>query len=86
MWDYFREPQLDLKVKNKVEGPLEVKNIMERNYYFVSEHARDVSNPMFWGMANHLGRFLGASGPSEGQEQVGGAVGGEAQVLNIPQT
>ena len=24
MWDYFREPQLDLKVKNKVEGPLEV--------------------------------------------------------------
>ena len=41
---------------------------------------------MFWGMANHLGRFLGASGPSEGQEQVGGAVGGEAQVLNIPQT
>ena len=43
MWDYFREPQLDLKVKNKVEGPLEVKNIfMERNYYFVSEHARDL--------------------------------------------
>ena len=43
MWDYFREPQLDLKAKNKVEGTLEVKNIfMERNYYFVSEHARDL--------------------------------------------
>ena len=25
---------------------------------------------MFWGMANHLGRFLGASGPSESREQV----------------
>ena len=35
---------------------------------------------MFWDMANHLGRFSGASGPSEGWEQVGGAVGGEAQV------
>ena len=35
---------------------------------------------MFWGMANHLGRFLGAPGPSESREQVGGAVGGEAQV------
>ena len=43
MWDYFREPQLDVKVKNKVEGPLEVKNVfMKRNYYFVSEHARDL--------------------------------------------
>ena len=35
---------------------------------------------MFWDMANHLGRFSGASGPSECREQVGGAVGGEAQV------
>ena len=43
MWDHFCEPQLDLKVKNKVEGPLEVKNVfMKRNYYFVSEHARDL--------------------------------------------
>ena len=36
---------------------------------------------MFWGsMANHLGWFSGASGPSEVWEKVGGAVGGEAQV------
>ena len=43
MWDHFCEPQLDLKVKNKVEVPLEVKNVfMKRNYYFVSEHARDL--------------------------------------------
>ena len=32
---------------------------------------------MFLGMANHLGPFAGASGRSEGQEQGGGAVGGE---------
>ena len=49
MWDHFCEPQLDLKVKNKVEGPQEVKNIfMERNYYFGSEHARDLSLIHIW--------------------------------------
>ena len=51
-----------------------------------SEHARDlilVSNPMFLGMANHLGPFAGASDRSEGQEQGGGAVGGQGQLQGV---
>ena len=49
-------------------------------YNSASEHARAlilVSNPMFLGMGNHLRQFSGASDQSEGQEQGGGAVGGQ---------
>ena len=51
-----------------------------------SEHARDLillSNPMFWGMGNHLGPFSGASDRSEGQEQGGGAVGGQGHLKGV---
>ena len=41
---------------------------------FSSEHARD---PRFLGMGNHLEPFTKVSDPPEGQEQAGGAVGGQ---------
>ena len=50
-----------------------------------SEHARDlilVSNPMCLVMGNHLEPFSGASDASEGQEQGGGAVGGQRQLMS----
>ena len=53
---------------------------------FRSEHARDlilVSNPMFLGMGNHLGPYSGASDQSEGQEQGGGAVGGQGRLQGV---
>ena len=36
-----------------------------------------VSYPMFLGMANYLGPFSGDFGHSEGQEEGGGAEGGQ---------
>ena len=38
---------------------------------------------MFLGMGNHLGPFPGASDRSEGQEQCGGAVGGQGQLQGV---
>ena len=35
---------------------------------------------MFCGMGNHLGPLSGASDQSEGQEQGGGAIGGQGQI------
>ena len=42
-----------------------------------------VSNPMFLGMGNHLGPYSGASDRSEGQEQGGGAVGGQGHLKGV---
>ena len=54
------------------------------------KHAR---NPMFLGMGNHLEPFSKVSEPHEGQEQGGGAVGGQFHpvidlrlVVNGPKT
>ena len=38
---------------------------------------------MFWAMGNHLGPFSEASDPPEGQEQGGGAVGGQRRLLGV---
>ena len=38
---------------------------------------------MFLGMGNHLGPYSGASDRSEGQEQGGGAVGGQGQLQGV---
>ena len=42
-----------------------------------------VSNPMFWGMGNHLGPFSEVLDRREGQEQGGGAVGGQGQLQGV---
>ena len=44
------------------------------------KHAR---NPMFLGMGNHLEPFSKVSDPPEGQEQGGGAVGGQGRVQGV---
>ena len=49
------------------------------NRNFGSKSTTDLilmSNPRFFGMANYLGPFSGASDRPEGQELGGGAVGG----------
>ena len=38
---------------------------------------------MFLAMGNHMEQFSKVSGPPEGQEQGGGAVGGQGQVLGV---
>ena len=38
---------------------------------------------MFWAMGNHLGPYSGASDRPEGQEQGGGAVGGQGQLQGL---
>ena len=42
-----------------------------------------VSRPWFLGMENHLGPFTRASDFSEGQEQGGGAEGGQGQLQRV---
>ena len=42
-----------------------------------------VSNPRFLGVADHLRPFSGASEVSEGNEQGGGAVGGQGQLQGV---
>ena len=44
------------------------------------KHAR---NPMFLGMGNHLEPFAKVSEPPEGQEQGGGAVGGQGRLHGV---
>ena len=44
------------------------------------KHAR---NPMFLGMGNHLEPFSKVSDPPEGQEQGGGAVGGQGPLQGV---
>ena len=44
------------------------------------KHAR---NPMFLGMGNHLEPFSKVSEPPEGQEQGGGAVGGQGRLQGV---
>ena len=44
------------------------------------KHAR---NPMFLGMGNHLEPFSKVSHLPEGQEQGGGAVGGQGQLQGV---
>ena len=84
MWDHFREPQLDLKGQEQGGGAAGGQEHLHGEkllLWFRTSYRLDLGvKPHVLDMANHLGRFLGASGPSEGQEQVGGAVGGEAQV------
>ena len=51
-----------------------------------SEHARYmvlVSKPMFWGMGNDLEPFSEVLDRPEGQEQVGGAVGGQGGLQEV---
>ena len=38
---------------------------------------------MFWTMGNHLGPFSKVSDPPEGQEQGGGAVGGQGRLQGV---
>ena len=44
------------------------------------KHAR---NPMFLGMGNHLEPFSKVSEPPEGQEQSGGAEGGQGRLQGV---
>ena len=53
---------------------------------FSSEYSRDLisySKPMFWAMGNHLEPFSKVSHPPEGQEQGGGAVGGQGRLQGV---
>ena len=83
IWGHFQEPQMGLKVKNRVEGLYEAKdNFKEWFCNFGSEHTRDLilmSQQMFLGSRNHLGSYSRASEVSKGQEQCGGAVRGQEQ-------
>ena len=50
------------------------------------EHFSDMvlaAKPMFWGMGNHLEPFSKVSDPPEGQEQGGGAVGGQGRLQGV---
>jgi len=38
---------------------------------------------MFWAMGNHLGSFSKVPDPPEGQEQGGGAVGGQGRLQGV---
>ena len=40
-------------------------------------------DPRFLGVGNHLEQLLEDSGPSEGQEQGGGAVGGQGRLQGV---
>ena len=46
---------------------------------FVTLFLKHARNPMFLGMGNHLEPFSKVSEPPEGQEQGGGAVGGQGR-------
>ena len=51
-----------------------------------SKHARDmvlVSKPTFYCLGNHLGPFSEASDRPKGQEQAGGAVGGQEGLQEV---
>ena len=87
IWDHFQELQINLKVKNRVEGLFEAKdNFKEWFCNFGSEHTRDLiltSQQMFLGSRNHLGSYSRASEVSKGQEQCGGAVRGQEQLQGV---
>ena len=42
-----------------------------------------VAKPMYWGMGNHLGPFSEVSDRPEGQEQGGGAEGGQEALQGV---
>ena len=42
-----------------------------------------VTKPMFWGIGNHLGPCSEASDRPEGQEQDGGALGGQEALQGV---
>ena len=46
---------------------------------FVTLFLKHARNPMFLGIGNHLEPFSKVSEPPEGQEQGGGAVGGQGR-------
>ena len=90
LWDHFPEPQIDLKVKNRVVGCKRPRTTTRGEIATLApnstEHARNlilVSNPMVLGMENHLGPFTGASDRSDGQEQGGGIVRGQGQLQGV---
>ena len=50
---------------------------------FVTLFLKHARNPRFLGMGNHLEPFSKVSEPPEGQEQGGGAVGGQGRLQGV---